>query len=236
MRGQSADTFLFQGVAQSLVWSTWLTRGSWKVHIPVSPCTPLPTCLSPSFPALTPAGLAMNKWNWRPKAYYHTSKILEFLPVSVPVSCPEWELKEEEDGKAKRTQQRHEGTHGNSKGFTHIIGGQDHVPHFSLTKTLRDEAGRHHGPRVESAKQRGCWEEWPNDLVWSSHPSPLSQSPAGECLQLKGQGTTICSSPLWLTASLSPPAFLSSLLLSLLVCFARNQIQQQLSQNQWVTH
>ena len=151
-------------------------------------------------------------------------------------SCPEWELKEEEDGKAKRTQQRHEGTHGNSKGFTHIIGGQDHVPHFSLTKTLRDEAGRHHGPRVESAKQRGCWEEWPNDLVWSSHPSPLSQSPAGECLQLKGQGTTICSSPLWLTASLSPPAFLSSLLLSLLVCFARNQIQQQLSQNQWVTH
>lgn len=62
--------------------------------------------------------------------------------------------REEEDGKAKRTQQGHEGKPGNSKGFTHITGGRGLVPHFSLTKALRDEASRHHGPSVECQSKR----------------------------------------------------------------------------------
>lgn len=70
-------------------------------------------------------------------------------------------LREVGDRKAKRTPQRHEGKCGDSKGFTHIIGGRHLGPHFSLTETLRDEEGRHRGPSVESAKhedaERSDW-------------------------------------------------------------------------------
>lgn len=63
---------------------------------------------------------------------------------------------------------------------------------------------------------------------------PHSQSPAAECLRFKGQGTAVRESPP--SDSLPVSSWFSySLLLTLLVYFAKDQIQRQLGQDQRVT-
>lgn len=37
-----------------------------------------------------------------------------------------------------------------------IIGEEDNISHFSLTKPLRDKEDKHYDPSLESDKERGC--------------------------------------------------------------------------------